>query len=127
MKYVIDNCLSPKFAAMLAALGVDALALRDEMPRDAADVEVFEFLKGRSIVFVTCDTRQKTRAAEARALRASGITALFLGPFWTKMTFWQQAAWLVAKWEGINTFCEAVQRGTCADVKQNGKPRIFQL
>jgi hypothetical protein len=127
VKFIIDNCISPRYAAVLSALGVDAVALRDEMPANTKDIDVFPKFKGRSIVFVTCDTSQRTRYAEAKALRDCGATALFLGPFWPKMTFWQQAAWLVSRWERIEAFAGAVKRGTAADIKHNGKPTIFQL
>jgi len=127
VKYVFDNCLSPRYAAMLSALGVDAVPLRDEMPEDTKDVDIFPAFKGHPIGFITCDTSQRTQKAEARALRDCGATALFLGPFWPKMTFWQQAAWIVSRWERIQAFSEAVKRGTSADIKRNGKPAIFQL
>jgi len=112
---------------MLAALGVDAVALRTEMHQDTLDVDIFPTFKGKAVAFVTCDISQRTRKAEANALRDCGATALFLGRFWPKMTFWQQAAWLVARWERIEAFAEAVRRGTCADIQRSGKPSIFQL
>ena len=54
-------------------------------------------LKDTGWVFVTADTRITTRPVEAAALKESDVTALFLGPFWAKLTLWPQVAWLV-KW-----------------------------
>ena len=125
MKYFFDNAISPKYAHMLAALEVDAVALRDEFPPDIDDVALFERLRGRDIVFVTADRRIRRRQSEARALRECGVTALFFGPFWSKMGFWQQAAWFVAKWPLLDGFARGAARGTCAEVKQNGKSVVF--
>lgn len=112
---------------MLAALGVDALALRDEFPQNIKDEELFPKLHGRNLVFVSGDIRIRTRLAEAKALHDCGITALFLARFWGKMKFWEQATWLVAKWPRIDGFAANVAPGTCAMIKQNGTSEVFQL
>lgn len=91
MKYFFDNNISPKYAKMLAALDVDATALRDEFDASIKDVDLFPKLHGRNLVFVSGDIRIRTRLAEAQALHSCGVTALFFDRFWGKMTFWQQA------------------------------------
>lgn len=56
-------------------------------------------LRGRGLgVRGQCDDRQKTREGEAKALRDAGLTALWLGPFWSKKTFWDQAKWIITRW-----------------------------
>lgn len=113
---------------MLAALKVDAVALRDEFPANIKDVPLLERLAEREFdVFVSGDTRICTRPDEVAALRRSGLTAIFFGPFWAKLKFWPQAAWLVSRWKTIDGFVEGVERGTAAEIKQNGKARVFQL
>jgi hypothetical protein len=112
---------------MLRALGVEAVALREEHPENISDVELFRGFAGRELVFITTDTRQATRRQEATALRECGVTAIFFGPFFPKMEQWDQAIWLVRKWPGIASFAESVTLGTCADVKQNGKLTPFLL
>jgi hypothetical protein len=46
VKYFFDNCISYRFAGMLAALGVDAVALRHEFSESIRDVALFEALSG---------------------------------------------------------------------------------
>ena len=60
MKFFFDNCLSYRFARMLAALE-EVVALRDRYSQDIDDIELFQTLSGTDYVFVTCDDRQKTR------------------------------------------------------------------
>ena len=101
--------------------------MSEKFPHDIADVGLFEQIRGERIVFVTTDSRQRTRQAEATALRQSGVTALFIGRFFPKMVLWPQAVWLVSKWPKIEGFAEAVKLGTCADVSQKGQCRPFML
>ncbi len=66
MKHFFDNAISPRYAHMLAALGVEALALRDQFPDDIDDVTLFDGLRGKDIVFVTADRRIRRRQSEAK-------------------------------------------------------------
>ena len=113
---------------MLAALEeFEVVALRDKFSQDIGDVELFHALAGTGYVFVTCDDRQKSRQCEARALQEAGLTALWLGPFWSKLMFWDQAKWIITRWPVIHGYVQGVAPGTCAEVKQNGKSRPFSL
>ena len=85
MRYLLDNCISPKLAGMLRALGEDIHALREQFPQDIDDVSLFSQVRGPNAVFLSTDTSQLTRTQEARALKQAKITALFLGPFFGKM------------------------------------------
>src|SRR5262249_42795727 len=104
---------------MLAALEeFEVVALRDKFPADIEDAELFRALAGSGYVFITCDDRQKTREAEAKALRDSGLTALWLGPFWSKKVFWDQAKWIITRWPRIEGYVKGVAQGTCAEVNE---------
>jgi hypothetical protein len=128
VKYFFDNCISYRYARMLSALEVfEVVALRDKFPHGIGDVELFQELKGTGFVFVTCDDRQKTREGEAKAIRDSGLTALWLGPFWSKKLFWDQAKWVINRWPVIDGYVKGVAEGTCAQVKENGKSMPFNL
>jgi len=127
LTYFFDNCLSYKFANMLKALDVDAIALRERYAENISDVDLFTALRGSGVVFITADASQTTRIQEATALREAGITALFLGKFWSKMTFWNQAIWTIRKWDRIEGFAANVTTGICAEIKQNGAARPFAL
>ena len=113
---------------MLRAINVDVIALREEFPQNILDVDLLAQLPerlGRDTVFVSGDPRITRRRLEARALRESKLTAIFLGPFWNNLLLWDQATWLVKHWPGIDKFVSTVTRGTCADIKQNGKAEPF--
>ncbi len=127
MKYFFDNCISHRFAKMLMALDIDVIALRDAFPQDIGDVELISKLKESHRVFVSCDRKQRTREREAFAIRESGLTSLWFAPFWSKYDFWEQAKWLVNRWELIDGYVHGVAPGTCAEVQQNGRSKPFQL
>ena len=112
---------------MLAAVEVDVIALREIYPEDIKDVELFARLKDLNYVFVTTDDKQKTRVHEARGIKEAGLTALWLGPFWEKKPFWEQAVWFITRWRKIDGYIQGVAKGTCAEVKENGKSMPFNL
>jgi PIN domain-containing protein len=112
---------------MLRSLGTDCWAVSEKFPHDIADISLFEAIRGQRMVFVTTDSRQRTRRAEASALRRSGVSALFIGRFFPKMVLWLQAAWLVSRWPKIEGFAEAVKLGTCAEISQKGQCTPFTI
>jgi len=112
---------------MLAALGVDIAAIRDEFHADVKDPEFLEKFKGRDMVFISHNSKQTTNPIESRLLKKTNITALYLAPFWSKLGFWDQAAWLIRHWPTIDGFAKGAAKGTCAEIKHNGKSMIFQL
>jgi len=126
--YFFDNCISYRLCGMLRALGEDVESLREKYPEDIGDIPLFPELAGRpNLVFISTDTSQTTRKEEARALKQAGISALYFGPFFERMKFWDQAIWLVKRWEKIRGFSEGAARGTCAEIKQNGRALVFHL
>ena len=112
---------------MLRAIEVDVQSLREHFPQNISDVDLFANLKGSHRVFVSCDRKQRTREREAMAIQEAGLTSLWLGPFFSKLGFWQQARWLVIHWETIDGYVSGVTPGTCALLQQNGKSMPFQL
>ena len=125
MKYFFDNSVSYKFAKVLRALDVDAVALREEYPQGIKDIPLFQALRGRDLVYVTTDKAQLTREHEARALKQAGVTSLFFGRFFQRMRFWDQAVWIVRRWPRIDGFASGVAPGTCAEIKQNGTALVY--
>ena len=126
MTYFLDNNICFRYADMLKALLVDIVALREVFPQDIKDPDLLTALKGTDYVFISSEKRMKQKPIEARLLRETGVTALFLGPFWSRLGFWQQAIWLVRKWELIDAFARSARKGTLADIQQNGRLRPFQ-
>jgi hypothetical protein len=112
---------------MLAALEKDVVALRAEFAESVEDPVFLRALKNKHDVYITYDHKQKTREAEARAIKQSGVTALWIAPFWGKLGFWDQAKWLITHWESIESFTGSVVPGTCAEIKCRGRSEVFHL
>lgn len=129
MKYFFDNCISYRYARMLAALEQweEIVALRDRFDQNIGDVELFSELKGSGFVFVTFDDKQRTRMREATALREAGLTSLWFGPFWAKKSFMDQAKWIITRWPTIDGYVAGCVKGTCAEIRENGKAMAFTL
>lgn len=127
MKYFFDNNISYRLANMLSALDQNVVALREEFQQDIKDPELLKALAGRDLVFVSAEVRMRTSAVEAPLLKAANITSLFFASFYMKMDFWAQAAWLIKRWPTIDKFAQGAAKGTCAEVKQNGKSELFRL
>lgn len=127
MKYLFDNNISPCFAEMLHALRCDVVALRKIMPPDTKDADFLGDLNRKYgiDVFLSSDKSQRTNAVEAALLQTSGCTSLYLNRFWSPLGFWEQARWLIRHWENIDGFCRGAAPGTCADIQQNGRCRMF--
>jgi len=125
--YLFDNNISPRLARMLAALGIDAKPLRDIFPQDIKDIDFLPQLRDTGWVLVTGDTSIVTRRAEAIALRKSGVSALFLGPFWLKLTLWPQATWLVTRWPEIDAFMQNQLGSVYVELRQRGRPRFVHV
>lgn len=125
MKYVLDNNISPRFAAMLRALDVDTIALREILPANTDDNVFLSHLSDRTLI--TGDQHIRTRKIEATALKQSGVSAIFFAPFWPKLKFWGQAQWLVTKWPDIDRFVSSTSMGTYAVVQQGGAIRLIDV
>lgn len=74
MKYMLDNDISPRFAEMLRPLGVNIVALREEMPADTKDSDFLGELKRKYEVdvWISNNTSQRTNLVEAQLLKSSG-------------------------------------------------------
>src|SRR5579863_6889465 len=110
---------------MLRALGVDVTAVRERFPANIRDTDFLSQLT--ECVLITGDQHLRTRKLEAMALRQSGISALFLARFWAKMSFWDQARWLVTRWPDIDRFASHTSMGTYAVVQQGGAIRLIDV
>ncbi len=56
MKLLIDNALSPRLADLLNALGHDAIHVRDRIPPNAPDHEVFQLAADERRILVSADS-----------------------------------------------------------------------
>jgi len=123
--YFFDNNISPRYAEMLRALGVNVTALSEKFPPNIKDEDFLPQLK--DCILITGDQRIRTRKIEAAALRQSGISALFLARFWPRLDLWAQARWLVTRWPDIDRFTSKTSPGTYAEVQQGGTIRLIDV
>ncbi len=125
--FFFDNHLSPHFAHMFKALGIDVRALRDEFLANTDDVVWIPEIGRRGWVLITYDRGIATNAVEARALKHNNVTTIFLGRFWRNLRRWDQVVWLVRNWPKITEFVETNPQGTIAQFPQKGRPRYIVL
>lgn len=127
MTYLFDNNFSVKLVRMLRALDVDAVALRECFPADVPDTEYLSHLASTGCILLTCDRHIRTRKAEVKALRQSGVSALFFNAFFAKKALWDQAHWLIKNWPRIEEHCRAAPGGSYAEVRERGQIRQITL
>jgi hypothetical protein len=106
---------------MLRALDVDIVALQEKCLPNISDIDLFQFLGGSDYVFVSEDRKQLTRIAEATELRKAGISAIYFGPFWSKLALWGQAEYIIRRWQTIDSVQRGLAKGTVIELTQKGK------
>ena len=122
MRFFIDNCLSPKYAAILGGLDQgEVVALRDHFPQNTTDTTWIAEVGARGWVVVTVDRKQLSNAAERRAMKDAGVVAFFLAKSFSTMKFDDQVWRLVKHWPSIVAAARAAARSSCYSVSVNGK------
>lgn len=106
---------------MLRLYDFPVAALRDEFPDKVKDVEWLPELKGTDWIVVTCDRHIQTRKTEARALRASGVSAVFINSFFTNLGLMPKGVWLLRHWTKIVAWAESASPPSYCQVRQNGQ------
>ncbi len=118
MRFFLDNCLSPRFAAGLRELAAvqryEIRHLNEVVAReDTPDVEwIGELSRQGDWVIVSGDPRITRGAAEKAAWQEAGLTAFFFTHGWTNKSYWKQAAHLVHWWPTIVLEARRATRGT---------------
>lgn len=106
MRFLLDHNFSPKHAEMLRLYGFPVFSLRDEYPNKIRDVDWLSELAGADWIVVTCDQHIQTRKAEARALQASGVSAVFINPFFANLLLIKKGEGLLRHWQKIMAWAE---------------------
>ena len=118
--YFFDNCVSIKYARMIRALDVDVRHLRDLFDPDTPDEVWLPELRDSGYVVITTDRAIKTGSVTARALKASGVTAVFLPKGFERFDKWAQAQWLIKHWPTIEAYVAKTQTGALVQMTNSG-------
>ena len=112
MRFFIDNCLPPRWAPALAALGgVEVTHLRARFPNDITDVEWIHSLADEGDwTIISGDLRITRSLHERQAWHSSGLTAFFLSKGWN-IEFWEKTVRIVRWWPKIMEQANLVQPG----------------
>ena len=122
MSFFIDNCLGPKIAAALAAMGHDVRHLRDTFSPDTKDADWLPFCGEHRLVVVTVDHAIMTVGShERKTLEAHNVSAYFLAKGWLNMKLHEQAGKIITWWPTLEAHVVTTSPGQCFRVKQNGK------
>ncbi|MFP5318180.1 MAG: DUF5615 family PIN-like protein [Acidimicrobiia bacterium] len=73
MRFLVDQCLSPNFAVLLAEAGHDVVHVRELGMQRAGDPEVLDLARRDDRVLVSADTDFSTLLAQAGATRPSVV------------------------------------------------------
>jgi len=63
----------------------------------------------------------QTRPMEAAVFKASGVSVVFLGRFFERMTRRDKAVWLLRYWPEIEKFADRVKAGTAGRARRHGR------
>ena len=85
MRFLFDHHFSPKHVQTLTTYDIPAVSIFQEFPNHIKDIQWIPLLTGTELVVVTCDKHIQTRKVEARALHASGASAIFISPFFANL------------------------------------------
>lgn len=127
MRFLFDHHFSPKHVATLSLYDIPAFSLKAELPDKIKDQQWIPQLKGTDWVIVTCDRHIQTRKAEARALQASGASAIFISPFFANLPLIKQGEWLLKTWPKIAARVESAPHPFYYQIQQNGKIEAVKL
>lgn len=128
MKFLLDNCLSPRFAEALDALCRPKHAvehLRSKFSQETPDEAWIEALavEGHWVI-VSGDPRIVKSPQSREVWRRSGLTAFFLKKGWMHHGLWEQCWRLVRWWPAIMQQSELVKPGAGFLVPPNHAARL---
>ena len=128
MKAVFDENLPPGLPRALAAVipEHDFAHTNDVAGRGATDEAIFALLSAdQDAVLVTQDRRQKRTPHIQAALRASGLTVVFLAKGWADLDNVKRLSRFCLWWPQIAEAIETCDRGAWFEVPSN--TRVTQL
>lgn len=77
-------------------------------------------------VIITADRNERTRGVTAADFRAMGARVIFFGEWWSHMSRWELAKWLVANLEMLTKDAAKLRAGACLLMLKNGRGRTLE-
>lgn len=125
MKFIFDNCISPRLAKAIHALVEsehEVVALRDRFRSDTPDTEwIGELGRQGGWIIISGDLRIRKRPQELAVWRTARLTTFFMASGFQSETQWEQARWMVGKWPEIVDLASRVAPGAAFRVPKRGK------
>jgi hypothetical protein len=132
VRVLLDNNISPLVARAINTLveadGDRVVALRDEFPADAPDVQwIGELGRRGAWVVISGDVQITRRAAERAAWRSSGLVGFFFEPSWSRFKNTEKAARLLLWWPRIREQAGLVAGGAMFQLPIKAGSKLKQL
>ena len=131
MRFFLDNCLSPRLAKCLDALGAprhSVTHLREMFEEDTTDPEwIGTLAKQGDWILVSGDMRITKNPQNREAWTRSKLTGFFLGKGWSNRPLEEQAWRLVRWWPDITKVAARVKPGAGFLVHPNRFGKLEQL
>ena len=128
MKYFLDNCLSPKYAAMLTAVSATdtvVMALRQEYEESTPDEEWIPKLGANGWVLISKDREQRKKPELRKALAQNRVTAFYLAKSFDHQPLMEVAWRLVKYWSKITHMGQNSRKGSQFLVDINGGVEVL--
>lgn len=127
MKFFVDNCLAPRLAKALGAMGVDVQHLRDRFPQHTGDEQWLPVVAADGRCVITGDLRILSTKAQKRILVEHHISAVFLPETFQRLSLWPQLVFLARCWPEIEKALGKVNAPACFKVTANCKVERARL
>jgi predicted nuclease of predicted toxin-antitoxin system len=127
--FLFDNDISPRIARAIQALVENehvVMALKDEFPSNAADVDWLPAAGRQGWIVVSRDAKQRRRDVERNAIRESGARTVYIRYSGQQNTLFGDAARIVRCWPKIATWAVPARPGECSRLNSKDEVEILR-
>lgn len=124
VKFLADENLSPVLVQILRKLDAGFIESMHGKPElGTRDDHWIPIYASRGYVILSCDRKQLTDAAIARAIAGCGARMIYLPSKFADMKRWDQALWMLKTWWKIVERARAMNAGELVVFAANGRSR----
>ncbi|MEM1062143.1 MAG: DUF5615 family PIN-like protein [Planctomycetota bacterium] len=122
MRVVFDENISYRLVEVLRLLGeADLEHVVESFPPGTPDVDILVSFRDADVLYVTADLKNRTRPIERIVIRSSSARVVVLGRFFSKLTLFDKAAWLLKHWRSLRANGEVLRIGQIKEIRPGGK------